>query len=270
MKRALLTILAVLLTACSPGLSVADQAAASSTATAAAASPTPTFTIVPTQTFTPVPTLTPTATATKKPTATPTITPTPGPVIFIDSFEKMTDDWVECEWCAWGEGSLFFGPVPASHAKYVHSAICATCGTPVAYRMAVDVEWVEGQSDRGYGLILKSTDEYVIVLEITPLQLLFLARYDFDTREWRLLNADIQNVFNGMVRPGKKTNHIEVETVLKEGGKKTEIYVSLNGKVSTVLYNQPADPGVVGLEMGFHAVKVKFDNFEFEEYEGEG
>lgn len=216
----------------------------------------------PTATRTPVP---PSATATiPTETPTPSRTPTPTksvhPIQVREDFSQDGGAWLWCEHCAWKSGKLYMGPYPASGAYVQHVVVCARCGLVTNYKVAVEVAFGEGQSERGYGFLLRMTDEYLMTVEITPWQSVAVWKLDY-VKGWSLVDA----VHTGSVRPGNLTNHIEVE-VTDAGSGKSDMSVTVNGKTVMVVWNQPGDASVVGLTLYGHATEVVFDNFEFLEY----
>ena len=167
MKRVIALTIAcgLFLSACKPSQTEIDQQATAIAAnifasqTAAAPDPTateePTATSTETEVPTATPTIEPSATPTPRPpTATPTETPTPGPVALFDDFSQDNRIWLDCEECSIQNGMLHMGPYTAEGALLQHNAICGPCGFVTHYRMAVDVGFVDGQSDRGYGLLI--------------------------------------------------------------------------------------------------------------------
>jgi len=260
-----IALIAFTLGACN-SISPAQLAETMIAQTAAAVSPTPlptaTATSSPTATFT----ITPTATRTQKPTRTPTITATYGPLIFTDDLAEPSENWTGCTTCDWQDGVLLMGPYkPVNDLSNMHFTYCKACGRPIGYRMAVDVTYVKGQSDRGFGLVLRDNNDIMVVLEISTYQTLLVGEWDYSAEDWTILNADWRKVLNGLLRAGKKSNHIEVEALPSSNQLTVDYFVNINGKNTFVLFNQPAGPGQVGLELGSHSNQVAFVNFEFEE-----
>ena len=155
-----------------------------------------------------------------------------------------------------------FGPYPASGAFKQHYAICEACGEVVYFRMSVDITYAEGPSTRGFGLLVRLKDDYMLTFEITPWQDFDFWRYDFALDEWTWVNG----LWSGSIRPGRATNNIEVE-VRPSGLGRCDIVLRANGKTPLIIFNQPAEAGNVGLTLYGHATGAYFDNFEFEEYE---
>ena len=50
-------------------------------------------------------------------------------------------------------------------------------------------------------------------------------------------------------------------------GGKADIFINLNNRNWTVLFNQDVESVNVGLIVGLYSIGVAFDNFEFEEIE---
>ncbi len=268
----IMIISAILMTACNTGPAAEDLASTLVVQTVAASIPTVTETPSPaptaTLTNTPVPTDTPipthTPTETPVPTDTPTITPTPGPITFSDDFAADTGAWLECRVCSWEDGQLLFGPfTPSEGPNY---AICGPCGETTYFKMETDVTYVDGPTDRGFGLLFRLTDDVAWQYEISTFQISFLWEYDRHRRTWDLLNRDIDEILFTGLKPGYSTNRIGVE--FRPSGNSTtkgDLYVLVGGTVIFIVYNLDAELAQVGLAMGFHSIAVAYDNFYFEE-----
>lgn len=225
---------------------VAETALASETK--APATPT---SLPPTQTQAP-PTDVPTSTPLPEPTRTP------GPLVLQDDFSRDSGFW-ECDECSFENGRLHFGPYPVSGAFIQHFVICSACGMVTTYRMSADVLFGDGPSERGYGFLVRGTEDYILTYEITPWQDLDFWNLDYETDEWTWING----IFAGAVRPGKQVNRIEIEVSASPSGG-VDISLTVNGKTPLVIFNQPSDAGAVGFTLYGHAVDIFFDNFAFE------
>ena len=201
----------------------------------------------------PTPTDPPAPTATRRPTSTP------GPVALTDDFSRDSGIWGECEVCTYEGGTLHFGPFPTSGARMQHNIVCEACGMVTNYRMGVDVTYIDGPSERGFGLMARWSDEELITYEVTTWQTLDLWRYDNDISQWTWING----TFSGSVRPGKQLNHIELQALTNPSGT-VDFSLTVNGRTPIVVFSQPAEVGAVGLTLYGHAIEVAFDNFEFE------
>jgi hypothetical protein len=203
--------------------------------------------------------------------ATPTISPipsatlTPGRITFTDDFSAKTGAWLDCHQCRWEDGKLMMGPYsPAASIADVYTR-CGPCGSPRFFRMAVDVRHIDGETDRSYGLMMGLTRQALITFEISPLYLFTIGlRYDLAYQSARILNLNWKQVLSGLVRPGHELNRIEIK-MNPTGPATADLYFRVNGRNAFVLYNQPVEPGGVGLIMDSFAVRAAFDNFEFEE-----
>lgn len=197
---------------------------------------------------------------TEAPTVVPTPNPTntPGPLSLTDDFSSDSGYW-DCTECTLEGGRLHFGPFDVSGAYIQHYVICEACGMVTSYRMAADVTFGGGPSERGYGFLVRGREERLLTYEITPWQDLDFWKFEFATNRWNWING----IFAGAVRTGNQTNRMEVRvTVAASGG--TDFALSVNGRTPLVIFNQPAEPGIVGLTLFGHAVDIWFDNFEFE------
>jgi hypothetical protein len=248
-----------------------DLAATEAALTAAAASPTitPSETPRPTDTFTPTSTPSPVPPPTQTPFSsdTPTPTVTPGALIFKDNFSKEDPSaWTNCTVCKWMDSKLLVGPyAPGNESNLPHTVLCETCGTHTYYRIAVDVALSAGDAHLSYGLVLASSENELVLLGIDASQNCMVARYDPANRNWQLLNADPNQVWNRLLRAGKKINHLEV--LVKPSTKtpgNAEYSVNLNGSPSFVIYDRPATASQAGLWIDDRNIQVFFSNFEYE------
>jgi len=225
--------------------------------TQAVASPTP---LLPTETQVPP---TPTETPVPAPptgTSTPRATATLGPIVVRDDFSSEIQIW-DCEACTWRDGGLVVGPWPVSGAYLQHNVVCLPCGEVRHFRMGVDVTYGSGPSERGFGLLVKWTESFMMTAEVTSWQEVNGWNFDYEKERWEWLNG----VFAGSIRPGRGLNRLEVEVAPAPVSGKTTVTLQVNGRNLVILYNRPSEAGVVGLTLFGHAVEVVFDNFEFEE-----
>ncbi len=122
---------------------------------------------------------------------------------------------------------------------------------------------IQGETDRGCGLLFWADDQDLSVGEISPLILLTVAvRYTKGTRLFELLNPNIHQLLTGQVRLGKATDHLQAE-VQPVGSQTANVFFRINDHTAFMLDNKPAVPGKVGFEVDDHAVQVGFDSFEF-------
>jgi hypothetical protein len=237
------------------GPSAEELAATYVAQTQGAASPTSPATDTPVP---PTATNTPPPTPTERPTPRPT--PTLGPIIVRDDFSRNTGIW-DCEFCSWRDGVIVMGPWPVSGAYQQQIAVCTACGEVRYFRMAVDVTYGSGPSERGFGLLMKWSEAMMMTAEVTAWQTVEGWKYDYARQRWEWLNG----VFSGAVRPGRGTNRLLVEVAPAPASGRSTITLQVNGRNLVILYNQTGEPGLVGLTLYGHAVEVVFDNFEFEE-----
>jgi hypothetical protein len=217
-----------------------------------------TATIEPTRPPEPSPTRTP------EPTRRPAPAVPVGPISFSDDFSRRSGNWLECDECTVSGGEMHMGPWGISGADIQHLAICDPCGQPIYYRMGVDLTYVQGvsQPGRGFGLVLRLTNEHLLILEVSPYQSLDVFDYNFTRREWTWVNG----VWSGAVRAEHGLNRVVVEAAPSTQGR-VDIAIEVNGRTPLVIFNQPAEPGYVGMTLYGHSLEVVFDNFEFTELE---
>lgn len=211
------------------------------------------------------PTPEPMATTVPTATAIPTATPTPGPVVIEDDFSQDVGRWVGCEECFVANGVLYMGPFPSVDSAEGYKVICKDCGIVDEYSMEVDVTYVSGASDRGFGLLLWENDGYYIDLEITTWQTYGIWFYDREKgNSWNawyyLMDKPFMN--SGGIRPGKLTNHLVA--VVKNQDDKRLATITVNGKPLQKNLELKVGPGRIGFVVGLHSLGVSFDNFYFE------
>lgn len=215
--------------------------------------PPPTATSTLTPPPTPTETTPPTATASPRPTATP------GPLVIEDDFSTDLGIWSGCEARQRQRGVMKLGPFPVSGAYQQHALYCDACGMVTNYMMTADVIFSEGQSDRGFGFLVREAEDYMFTYEITPWQTLAFWKYDFNLDRWDFING----IWAGAVRAGKKVNRIKVIVATNPEGR-SDITLMVNGRTPLVIFNQPSEPGWVGLTLFGHGMGIEFDNFHFE------
>jgi hypothetical protein len=218
---------------------------------------------------TPAPSATPPVTPTAMPpTASPTASPTLGPIVFMDDFAESSENWLNCRGCEWADGRLLMGPYPPGATIERSSTACGPCADSSRFRIAVDVTHVEGQTDRGYGLGFWWDEQGLWSFEISPLFLLTVGfRYDLIADTVEITNPNPEQLLSGLVKPGYATNRLEIR-VEPAGADTADVYFRVNDRNAFVLYNRPLRTGRVGLVVGFHSIRVAFDNFEFEQLDG--
>jgi len=245
--------LSLLLTACG-GSAPAEQQPAETAPPATDTPVPPTSTPLPTATDTPVPT----------DTAVPTITPTTGPIIIDDDF-SADNGLFKCDFCKVSDGALLMGPYPTELKGNPYYTICSACGTATNYKMSVDTWFVDGASDRGFGLLLRENDGNLIDLEVSTWQVYGVWTYNpslATTTEFKGWGAITDGWVEGWLKPGRAVNHVDV--IMKTEGGQMTLTVTINDKGGRAL-NVESGSGNVGLLVGMHSLGVAFDNFHFEE-----
>lgn len=236
--------------------------------------PTATLTFTPTNTFTPTSTATetPTLTPSPLPSNTPTITPTPGPLSYFEDFSQTSAlGHFSCEKCRIDGGRLLFGPFEPENnlGEQFRIVLCETCGAHTYYRLSVDVSYVDGPTDRFYGItgLIDATStelNRVIYLGASTWQVYTIRDYDYKESILKELNTNA----TGYLNPSTASNHLELEIKPSAQPNLVDVYFRINGAVMYVLYSQPTVPTQAGLGMSFHSMTVAYDNFEYEELEG--
>ena len=203
------------------------------------------------------------ATDTPIPTETPipTAIATPGQIVIQDDFSTDTGRWIECGQCRIENGTLKMGPYPISDKGEGYLAICADCGVVQDYKMGVDATFVDGYTDRGFGLLLRESAGDYVDVEITTWQVYGAWIYDKSRNAWGSILGGDPWKLSGTLYPSYGTNRLEVE-VTSSGGTST-VNITINGQLVNT-GTMPAVSGRVGLVVGLHSLGVTFDNFYFE------
>ncbi len=194
-------------------------------------------------------------------TSTPTATVTPGPIVIRDNFSVNTGRWIECGQCRIENGSMHMGPYPISDKGEGYLAICSDCGVVQDYKMGVDATFVDGYTDRGFGLVLREGGGSYADIEITTWQVYGAWVYEKSNNAWGTWLSGDPWKLSGTLYPSYGTNRLEVE-VASQAGTST-IKILINGQLVNT-GTMPAVSGRVGLVIGLHSLGVLFDNFYFE------
>ena len=233
--------------------------------------PTVTATYTPTNTLIPTATETPTLTPSPIPSNTPTITPTPGPVSFHDDFSQADSlKNYTCDKCTIQDGRLLFGPFEPKDnlGEQFNMVVCETCGEHTYYRVSVDATYVDGPTDRFFGIVGLVTPgashlDRVVYLGVSTWQVYVIRDYDYKNSLLKELNSNV----TGYIHPTTATNHIVIEVKPAAQPNLVDVYFTVNDGILYVLYSQPAVPTLAGLGMSFHSMTVAFSNFSYEEIE---
>jgi len=191
-------------------------------------------------------------------TPAPTITPTPGPIVIDDDFSTDSGRF-KCSNCVINGGELIIGPFPLVDSYEPFSAICSDCGTVSNYKMSVDTWYIEGNSNFGFGLVLRDSEKDSDLYLAVSTWLVYNV-FSFDPTVgggwgWETL---IGNWTKGGLVAGRGINHVEV---LMQDSK---LSITINGNFSRIV-DLPGGSGQVGLYVSVFEVGAGFDNFHFEE-----
>jgi hypothetical protein len=193
----------------------------------------------------------------RPPTATARVIPsaTPGPAILYDGFDVNDGRWSGCSHCRYDGGELLIGPYEPSEGIAGFPVVCGDCGLLTDFDLAVDARFVDGYSDRGFGLLLRYEEESgrYLDLELTTWQVFGAWSYDPGLKAWGVLGTGWQ--YAPSMFPSYHDNHVEVQA------RGSRLQVDLNGVTVHVYEDLPAGPAQVGLIVGFHSIQAAFDNF---------
>ena len=220
----------------------------------------PTATPVP-PTDTPEPTPVP-PTETPVPTDTPLPTPTKGPIIIDDDFSTDTGRF-KCDGCSIQDGALIVGAFPMVDTYAPFLVLCDDCGESENYKMSVDTWYIEGNSDAGFGLVLRNVErKYAILMAVSSWQLYNVLLFDKSVDGGRGWMTYIGPWTKGGLKAGRGVNHIEV--VVKSEPGKSILTLTINDDFTRTV---ELDDGIgkVGVFVGRWEIGAAFDNFHYEE-----
>ena len=215
---------------------------------------TPTATLVPTDTPTPIP---PTETPLPTDTPVPTVTPTPGPVIIDDDFSTDAGRF-KCESCYVENGELTIGPFAMVDSWKPFTVLCSDCGTFSNYKMSVDTWYAAGNSNRGFGIVVRQDDKFSYLVAMSSWQLYNVFEFDQTVAGGAGYNTLIGNWSKGGLGAGRAVHHIDI--VMQNGS----MTLTINSGFSRII-ELPSGKGEVGLWVGSWETSAAFDNFHFEE-----
>jgi hypothetical protein len=220
---------------------------------------TPTATPVP-PTDTPEPTAVP-PTETPVPTDTPMPTPTKGPIIIDDDFSTDTGRF-KCEGCSVQDGALIVGafPVADTYAPYV--VLCDDCGSATDYKMSVDTWYIEGNSNAGFGLVVRNGRQYIVLAAVSSWQLYNVLAYDRTVGGGAGWLTYIGPWAKGGLKAGRGVNHLDI--LMKSGSGKSIMTLTINDDFSRSV-DLASGSGEVGVFVGKWEIGAAFDNFHYEE-----
>lgn len=165
---------------------------------------------------------------------------------------------------------MVFGPFDPENnlGEQFNLIICDLCGENIYYRISVDATYLDGPTDRFFGLtaltdITSTQWNRVIYLGTSTWQIYVIRDYDYKNGILNELNANL----SGYINPGVSTNHLVIEVKPSAQPNLVDVYFTINEGLLYVLYSQPTIPTQSGLGMSFHSMTVAFDNFLFEEIE---
>ena len=192
-------------------------------------------------------------------TPIPTAVPTKGPTIIDDNFNADTGRF-KCETCIVAGGELTMGPFSLVDSWKPFIALCNDCGSIKNYKMSVDTWYESGNSQFGWGLVVRQDEKTTYLLAASSWLVYNVFSFDLGSASsggvgYRTL---IGNWSKGGLVAGRGINHLEV--VMQD----SSMAISINGMLIRNL-DLKASSGQVGLWVGNWETSASFDNFHFEE-----
>jgi hypothetical protein len=221
---------------------------------------TPTATpVVPTDT--PEPTPIP-PTKTPMPTNTPMPTPTKGPIIIDDDF-SVDSGRFQCDGCSVQDGALIVGAFPMVDTYAPYMVLCKDCGDAKNYKMSVDTWYIEGNSNAGFGLVLRNVErQYAILMGVSSWQLYNVLYFDKTVDGGRGWFTYLGNWTKGGLKAGRGVNHIDI--LVESAAGKSVVTLTINDDYNRSV-DLPSGSGKVGVFVGRWEIGAAFDNFHYEE-----
>lgn len=226
-----------------------------------------------TPTLPPVDPPTEAAPPTKPPIVAPTEPPaSPTPARFTGGFDDFSTDyggWEVFDGATIADGLFFLGQFNdcadvGSDKPFGCLARCLVCGYVSEYDMQVDAAYVNGVTDRTFGMILRFVDvdddglvdseDYYIDFELSIYDQYFVVWEYLPGSGW----SRIVRSFEGSIRGGTKVN--TMRAVSYNGGTDIDIYI--NGNLVNGVTGVPYTEGYVGFVVGGRALQVAYDNFD--------
>ncbi len=190
-------------------------------------------------------------------TTIPTPVPTQGPIVIDDDFSTDTGRF-KCDNCVIGGGGLTVGPFPLVDSWKPFVALCSDCGTHANYKMSVETWYASGNSNRGFGLVVRQEKKFMYLVAVSSWQKYTVFEFDQTAGGGAGYRHLIGNWSQGGLGPGRAVHFIDI--LMKNGS----MTVTLN-KDFTRAINIPAGSGEVGLWVGSWETSASFDNFHYEE-----
>lgn len=140
---------------------------------------------------------------------------------------------------------------------------CLVCGVVSDYEMQVDAAYLDGVSDRTFGMVLRFADsngnnlvdsnDYYLDFSVSVYDQYFVV-WEYFNGSW----SRVYNTFDGSIQPGTNINTLYAQSY--GGGTEVDLYV--NDTFVANIFNIPINTGTVGLAVGGRSIEAGFDNFE--------
>ncbi len=187
-----------------------------------------------------------------------------------DTFDADYGNWEIFDGAQISGGTFYLGQFSdcadvGSDKPFACFTQCLTCGYATDYDMIVDAAYVDGVTERTFGMVLRfvdnngngvvDPDDYYLDFELSIYDKFFILWEHNTDGKWYIV--DQKNVED--INAGRKWNTMEAVTA--SGGTEVDIYI--NGTWAAGATGIPAPTGTVGLVVGGRAMQAAFDNFEF-------
>ncbi|MCL4559369.1 MAG: trypsin-like peptidase domain-containing protein [Chloroflexi bacterium] len=142
---------------------------------------------------------------------------------------------------------------------------CLTCGYTSTYDMQVDAAYVDGVTDRTFGMVLRfidnndnglvDSDDYYLDFELSIYDKYFIIWEHNTDGKWYVIDQKNATA----IKAGRKVNTLRA--IASNGGTDVDIYI--NDEWVDGIQSIPYPEGSVGLVVGGRAMQAAFDNFYF-------
>jgi hypothetical protein len=180
--------------------------------------------------------------------------------VLIDDDFSTDNGRFKCDNCVIANGELTMGPFPLIDSYQPFITLCSDCGSVKNYKMSVDVWYNSGNSNFGWGLVVRQDDKTTYLLAASSWLVYNVFSFDLSSASSGGIGYKtlIGNWSKGALTAGRGINRLEV--VMQDAS----MAISINGTLHRNL-DIKANNGQVGLWVGNWETSATFDNFYFEE-----
>jgi hypothetical protein len=150
-----------------------------------------------------------------------------------------------------------FGPFEPENnlGEQFNMVVCNVCGEHMYYLVSVDATYLEGPTDRFFGLtaLIDATSTHwyrILYLGTSTWQVYAIRDYDYKNSALKELNANL----SGYINPGVSSNHLIIEVKSSSQPNLVDIDFTINGRsdVCALFTARSTYPGRIGHELSLY------------------